>query len=405
MKVGLTSTITIPRALQYRSYRPQLLRIPPRVARQPHRSFVRPDPNPVITMDGKLHIYHPKRRLTLLEYTGPQPSPKSHDVARNNILLFIGGMFDNFRSVGYVDELAEILQTSSWRVCHVQLSSATRSFGTFSLSRDVDEIETCINFIRSNRGVGNTDTKVVLLGHSTGCQDTFTYIYSETKTPRPRIQGAILQAAVSDREGAMHSVSAKSEIKSLYNQCMALVSTTPSEHYNTTVLPMHCTTPMFGPTPMSISRFLSLVSPGSPSDPSADDLFSSDIPDSILATTFGKVGSQTSPLQPLSSSHTRSLMILLSGADEYCPAFIDKAELLFRWRKAVEAGSGQLHPQSQIIENGLHDLSGSLHEQKHARQVVFRRAVSTYLSDVLGDEADSRSDESTVEKGVAGMKL
>ena len=376
------------------------------VREQPRRSFVRPAPNSVITMDGKLHLYHPKRRLNLLEYTSSKPASEPHDVARNNILLFVGGMFDNFRGTGYVDELAETLRSSPWRVCHVQLSSASRSFGTFDLYRDVDEIETCIRFIRSNSGLGNANTRVVLLGHSTGCQDTLTYIYSRAKSARPLIQGAILQAAASDREGAMHSISTESETRSLYDQCMTLISTTPAVHHQTTVLPMHWTTPIFGPAPMSISRFLSLVSPGSPSDPSSDDLFSSDIPDSVLATTFGKVGSVTSPLQPLSSSQKRSLMVLLSGADEYMPAFIDKAELLSRWKKAIELGNGQLHAQSQVIEHGVHDLSGSTKEQEHARVVIFRTAVLTYLSDILGEDADnSRSNEDKIERGVAGIKL
>ena len=317
----------------------------------------------------------------------------------------VGGMFDTFRGTGYVDELADALQHSSWRVCHVQLSSASRSFGTFDLKRDVDEIETCVKFIRSDSGLGNAGTKIVLLGHSTGCQDTLTYIYSQAKSTRPPLQGAILQAAASDREGAMHSVSTKPEIKSSYDQCMDAVSTTPAEHHRTTVLPMHCTTPLFGPAPMSISRFLSLVSPGSPSDPSADDLFSSDIPDSVLATTFGKVGSESSPLQPLPSSQKRSLMVLLSGADEYVPTFIDKDALLSRWRKAIESGNGKLHSQSQVIENGVHDLSGSTKEQEHARQVVFREAVLAYLNDVLGSEASKASPASALEKGVTDMKL
>lgn len=405
MKVGLTVVHTIPRALRYRSFRPPPLRIPPLVGHQPHRSFVRPVPNPVITMEGKLHIYHSKRRLNLLEYTGSPSPSKPHDVAKNNILLFVGGMFDNFRGTGYVDELADALQNSPWRVCHVQLSSASRSFGTFDLKRDVDELETCVKFIRSNSGLGNADTKIVLLGHSTGCQDTLTYIYSQTKSPRPSLQGAILQAAASDREGAMHCVSSKPEIKSLYDQCMDVVLTTPAEHHKTTVLPMHWTTPIFGPAPMSISRFLSLVSPGSPSDPSADDLFSSDIPDSVLATTFGKVGSESSPLQPLPSSQKRSLMVLLSGADEYMPTFIDKDELLSRWKKAIESDNGKLHLQSQVIKNGLHDLSGLTKEQEHARQVVFREAVLAYLDDVLGSDASKESHASALEKGVAGMKL
>ena len=344
-------------------------------------------------MDGKLHIYHPKRRLNLLEYSAPHKTPP------NNVLLFVGGMFDNFRSVSYVDELAEALHHSPWRVCHVQLSSATRNFGTFNLDRDVDEIETCIKFIRSN--IGNTNTRIVLLGHSTGCQDTFTYVYAASKSPRPPIQGAILQAAVSDREGALHTFTTQPNVKTLYDQCMALISSTPSEHHKSTVLPMHWTLPIFGPVPMSITRFLSLISPSSPSNPSQEDLFSSDLPSSILSKTFGEIGSVASPLQPLPSSQKKSMMVLLSGNDEYCPPSVDKLDLLTRWKTAAaEKKGGELHSQSQVIENALHDLSGSSEEQGYARQVVFRKAVLSYLSDVLGDGA-----QTVVEQGVAEMKL
>jgi Protein of unknown function (DUF1749) len=344
-------------------------------------------------MEGKLHIYHPKRRLNLFEYASPSSTPQR---ASNNILLFIGGMFDNFRNTSYVDELAEILPDSGWRVCHVQLSSATRNFGTFSLGRDVEEIATCIDFIRSTPDLGNTHTKVVLLGHSTGCQDALTYIHSPSNSSRQPIQGAILQAAVSDREGAIHLISTKSDLKSLYDKCLAVISKTPKDEHKTTILPMHWTTPIFGPAPMSISRFLSLVSPGSPANPSADDLFSSDIPDSELAKTFGKVGSDKSPLQPLPHSQKRSILVVLSGADEHCPAFVDKSALLSRWQKAAEAGGAGLTPV--IVDGALHDMSGSSKEQEHGRKVVFKNVVLEYLNRVLGKDA-------AITTGVSELKL
>lgn len=346
-------------------------------------------------MEGKLHIYHPRRRLVLFEYAS---APPGHPVANKHVLLFVGGMFDNFRGTSYVDELAETLHTSRWRVCHVQLSSATRNFGTFSLARDVEEIDACIKFIRSTSQLGSPDTKVVLMGHSTGCQDLLTYIHSQSQ-PRSPIQGAILQAAVSDREGAMHSIKTKPEVKKMYDQCLNIISLTPKDQQKTAILPMHLTTPMFGPAPMSITRFLSLISPESPNHPAADDLFSSDIPDSELAKTFGRVGVDTSPLQPLSASQERSIMILLSGSDEHCPGFVDKAALLERWRKAVEAGGAELNPRTKIIENALHDVSGESEQQKHARQVVLRSAVVGYLDDVLGSRSES------IHQGVANMKL
>jgi hypothetical protein len=338
-------------------------------------------------MEGKLHIYHSKRRLILFEYASAS-SPSN-----NNILLFVGGMFDNFRGTGYVDELATALQNSAWRVCHVQLSSATRSFGTMSLARDVEEIDACIKFIRSSK-IGKSDTKVVLMGHSTGCQDVLTYIYSSGS--RSPIQGAILQAAVSDRDAAMNSVNTNPETKKLYDQAMEIVSSTPKEQYKTTIIPMHLTTPIFGPVPMSITRFLSLVSPGSPENPGPDDLFSNDLPSSQLSKTFGRVGADTSPLQPLSTQQ-RSLMILNSGSDEAVPSHVDKAALVERWKTEIEAGGAELHPQSHVIPNAIHDVSGETDEQKHARQVVLRKAVVAYLDDVLGKE--------TIQQGVAAMKL
>ena len=402
MKVGLTSISTL-HLLSSRS-RTGIAKISPERLSlrlpiyQARRSFTRIEPNPIVTMDCRLHIYHPKRRLNLLEYTRPASVNKD---SRNNVLLFVGGMFDNFRSCQYVDELAQALETSSWRVCHIQLSSATRNFGTFSLTRDVEEIDTCVKFIRGMPKLGNGDSKIVLLGHSTGCQDTLTYIYTAfEKRPHSPIHGAILQAAVSDREGAMNAISTEAHVKALFDKCMNMVSNTPKDEHKTTVLPMHWTTSIFGPTPMSIARFLSLISPESPSNPAADDLFSSDIPESELAKTFGKVGADSSPLQPLPSSGKRSLMVLQSGSDEYCAPSTSQADLLGRWRKAIETGGGELHHKSRVIENGLHDLSGSSEQQKHGRQVIFKGAILSYLDDILGN-----TKQSDIEQGVSGMKL
>jgi pimeloyl-ACP methyl ester carboxylesterase len=349
-------------------------------------------------MDGRLHLYHPKRRLCLLEYTEPPPVPQSQNGPKSNVLLFVGGMFDNFRGTSYVDELAEVLRPSSWKVCHIQLSSASRNFGHFNLGRDVEEIETCLDFIRSTPAIGTADSKIVLIGHSTGCQDCLTYTYSSSKSPRPQIQGVILQAAVSDREGALKAISSNPDIKSRYDKCFDLISKTAKVEQKTTILPMHWTTPLFGPAPMSIPRFLSLVSPESPQNPGPDDLFSSDLPDEQLAKTFGKVGSDSSPLQQFPRSKKKTIMIIQAGADQYCSESLDKEALLRKWKRAIELGQGDLHAQSQVIPHATHDLSGTSPDHVHGRSVTFRAAVMTYLNDVLGRE-------STVETAMSGLKL
>ena len=104
-------------------------------------------------MDVRLHTYHPTRVLLLLEYIPTSTStstPKSTLSQPPNVLLFIGGMYDNFRSPRYVDDIAKLFPrdvagiggvgddvAQKWSVFHVQLSSAGRAFGIGGLDRDV----------------------------------------------------------------------------------------------------------------------------------------------------------------------------------------------------------------------------------------------------------------------------
>ncbi len=94
-------------------------------------------------MDVKLHRYWPKRDRVLLEYTNRSSSSGSGSSTAEppNVLLFIGGLYDNFGSPGYIDNLAALFPRDApnqkWRLIHVQLSSAGRSFGIFDLNRDV----------------------------------------------------------------------------------------------------------------------------------------------------------------------------------------------------------------------------------------------------------------------------
>lgn len=94
-------------------------------------------------MDTRLHVYYPRRTLVLSEYIPrvdlTQPRQDQHQPP--NVLLFIGGMYDNFRSPRYVDDLAALFPRDEpdqkWSVFHVQLSSAGKSFGLVDLDRDV----------------------------------------------------------------------------------------------------------------------------------------------------------------------------------------------------------------------------------------------------------------------------
>ncbi|KAL2423786.1 hypothetical protein ABEF95_007803 [Exophiala dermatitidis] len=232
-------------------------------------------------METVLHIYHPKRQLLLLEYANRSSSSatnanvQSQPLAQStstptNVLLFVGGMYDVFRSPSYIEDLAALfprdIPGQKWRVMHVQLSSSGKCFGLYDSDRDVDEISTAITFIRSQITHSST-SPIVLMGHSTGCQDLLHYLVSPIKTSngdRPTISGAIFQAPVSDREALLLDMSTDPATRQSYETCLAIAESTPPEHHKTTILPLHFSRQCMGPAPLTVSRFLSLASPGSP---------------------------------------------------------------------------------------------------------------------------------------------
>ena len=80
-------------------------------------------------MEGILHAYIKKPALNLFEYTPRHPTTSSTlPTTPPNILLFIGGLYDNFSSPPYLIDLAQLFprhNDQQWALKHVQLSSAT----------------------------------------------------------------------------------------------------------------------------------------------------------------------------------------------------------------------------------------------------------------------------------------
>lgn len=217
-----------------------------------------------------------------------------------------------------------------------------------------------------------------------------------------------MQAPVSDREAILDEINKKPDVRESYEEALATCASTPAARHATTILPTHVTKDIVGPAPISVSRFLSLASPDSPARPSIDDYFSSDLSDEHLRTTFGRIGSvdffQPSPppdprgLLTTNSSDsdkkTKSVLILESGSDGAVPAYIDKHQLIARWKGAIEAGSdgrATSSSHSMVVPNAVHDISGSTVQARTARLIDMRGAVLRYLEDVVGDvghEAD-----------------
>jgi hypothetical protein len=211
------------------------------------------------------------------------------------------------------------------------------------------------------------------------------YLVSVATTPRAAISGAIFQAPVSDREAILESIKDDIETRRAYEAALKIASNTPEDKYSKTILPLDVSTPILGPAPLSIARFLSLASPNSPRKPNMDDYFSSDLTDQRLQDTFGKIGS-VSHLLP--GKDGKKTILMLHGADDdSVPKSIDKEALLARWKEALEGAenAATLSPHTKVIPHANHPIEGNKPGQKVARLVEMRKAVLSYLDDVVGD--------------------
>lgn len=87
-------------------------------------------------------------------------------------------------------------------------------YGTSSLHQDVKELDQLLDYLFSEPSLqqqqssneGSTgkqvivEDEVVLIGHSTGCQDSVFYMKHGRPDLKKRVKGVVLQAPVSDRE-------------------------------------------------------------------------------------------------------------------------------------------------------------------------------------------------------------
>ncbi|KAJ5748986.1 uncharacterized protein N7511_010682 [Penicillium nucicola] len=325
---------------------------------------------------GVLHEYAP--RLVAFEFTPPSEVRKIHS------LIFVGGLTDGFSTVPYVSKLAKALENTEWSVFSILLSSSYGGWGVGSLDRDVEELGQCVRFIRdlkASRQAGPTagSAKIAIMGHSTGSQDVLHYLYSANPTSvdhlrRPELDGAILQAPASDREG-LQAIIANSpnpdELKKVYNDLVEFSKQNVSTEKTDNILPMHLTSKLSYPadTPLSARRFLSLVSPESPEHPSEDDLFSSDLSDERLQKTFGKIGTQ--------GTIQSKLLFLYSGNDEYCPHWVDKEKLLQRWQQATEAGGGAWDAEnSGVVVGASHNVKDEGQQDLIGRVLRYLHGIS-----------------------------
>ena len=158
----------------------------------------------------------PNRPLQVYEHI---TTLSSLDSNAQNALVFIGGLGDGPNTIPYVRHLAEYLATTQggekWRVFEARLSSAFTGFGHSSLKQDAKELGDLVRYLRSE--VVGSKGKIVLMGHSTGCQDCLEYgtKYGPEWAEEERVDGFVLQGPVSDREAVTVSEDMEEVRKSL----------------------------------------------------------------------------------------------------------------------------------------------------------------------------------------------
>lgn len=159
----------------------------------------------------------PTRLVQTYQHLPLFTSPTPQQPAPQNALIFIGGLGDGPHTIPYPRRLAQHLFLTTptlppeqrYAVFEARLSSAFAGFGTASLARDVAELRGLVRFLRRRRrpeegGGGLGMRRVVLMGHSTGCQDCLAYAAASREGGEgwegAQVDGLVLQGPVSDRE-------------------------------------------------------------------------------------------------------------------------------------------------------------------------------------------------------------
>ncbi|CAX42735.1 conserved hypothetical protein [Candida dubliniensis CD36] len=281
---------------------------------------------------GIVHTYG--FNLTAFEFTTSDSKKTSP-----NVILFVGGLGNGLLNVPYLPQLADSASNEfqsadggSWSLVQVLLSSAYQGWGTSSLDRDAFELQSAIEYFRSERG-GNRQ-KIVIMGHSTGCQDVIHYLtktlYKENIPETSQVQGGILQAPVSDSEALSSGRDpAKYEalIQRVYEEYI-------SKGRENEILPQEYRKITWG-MPTSAYRFYSLASKRGD-----DDYFSSYLTEDDYKNSFGKVN--------------KPLLVLYGSIDEFVPEYVDKEKLVSKWKQSTPSQYWSEH--SQIIKGATHNL-------------------------------------------------
>ncbi|KAF7144561.1 hypothetical protein RHSIM_Rhsim04G0207200 [Rhododendron simsii] len=249
-------------------------------------------------------------------------------------VIFIGGLTDGFLATEYLEPLAIALDKEKWSLVQFLLSSSYTGYGItslkevtacfpfqflnllnhvslwvplllllrlcgsllkFTLLQDAMELDQLISYLINKE----ESEGVVLLGHSTGCQDIVYYMRTNAPCSRA-VRAAILQAPVSDREYRATLPETAAMID--------LASEMIGDGRVSELMPREANPD----APITAFRYHSLCAYNGD-----DDMFSSDLSDDQLKMRLGHM--TNTPCQ-----------VIFSMADEYVPDYVDKKALVDR---------------------------------------------------------------------------
>lgn len=269
---------------------------------------------------GVLHEYQPQ--LTAFEFGFTNAK---------NALVFIGGLGDGLLTVPYVPRLAEAIHVHTneeWTVVQALISASYQGWGTSSLARDTKELSRLVKYLKEECKF----SKIVLMGHLTGCQDALYYItHEDINSDLSNIDGAILQAPVSDSEGFASGFTSKDQFEEMLNIVKNdFIDAGKLKH----ILPQNFRE-KFWNCPITAYRYYSLAS-----ERGDDDFFSSYLNEDDLAETFGKVATK--------------LLVLYGEKDEFVPEFVDKKKIFNSWKLATK--KQYWSSESKILLGATHNV-------------------------------------------------
>ncbi|MBA0846102.1 hypothetical protein Goarm_022515 [Gossypium armourianum] len=292
-------------------------------------------------------------------------------------VIFIGGLTDGFLATDYLEPLAVALDNEKWSLVQLLMSSSYSGYGTSSLEQDAMEIDQLISYLINKEN----SEGVVLLGHSTGCQDIVHYMRTNAACSRA-VRAAILQVYSLDqlvffmyalstfhvldytgvRKGVLlvcyhdhlsrnpalleveeHLITAPvsdREYRATLPETAAMIDLATSmikEGLGSDLMPKEA-----DPSPITAYRYNSLCA-----YMGDDDMFSSDLNEHQLRMRLGHMSS--TPCQ-----------VIFSMDDEYVPEYVDKKALVERLCRAM-GGAEKVE-----IEYGNHSLSNRVQEAVQA---------------------------------------